>query len=168
MDFHDVIRNRHSIRAYESRPVEEQKLRRVLEAVRLAPSAANRQPYVFYVIREENRRAGLLKAYSQEWLAKAPIVICACARPGEAWQRVDGKCYADVDVSIAMEHLVLAAAAEGLGTCWIGAFVPNRLREALELPDDLEPVALTPLGYPAQEATGTPRKSLEEIFRFIG
>ncbi|MFW6189189.1 MAG: nitroreductase family protein [Planctomycetota bacterium] len=166
MDFYEVIRKRRSVRAYEARAVSKDKLERVLEAAQQAPSAANRQPYVFYVVQDEERRARLKEAYSQQWLVDAPVAVCACTRPSEAWERVDGKNYADVDVSIAMEHLVLAAAAEGLGTCWIGAFNPEKLRAVLDIPPDLDPVALTPLGHPAQEPSATPRKSLEELVEY--
>ncbi|MHC4592646.1 MAG: nitroreductase family protein [Planctomycetota bacterium] len=163
MDFYEVVEQRRSVRAYRNDPVEEEKLERILNAVRLAPTAANRQPMQFYVIRDAALRARMLEAYSQKWFAEAPVIVCACARPGEAWQRVDGKNYADVDVTIAMDHLILAATAEGLGTCWIGAFKPDRLREVLDLPPELEPVALTPLGYPAAQPAPTPRKALDEI-----
>lgn len=166
MEFYEVVRRRRSVRAYRPDPVEEEKLERVLEAARLAPSAANRQPWHFLVVRDAALRARLLEAYSQEWFAAAPAIICACARPSEAWRRGDDKSYADVDVAIAMEHLVLAAAAEGLGTCWIGAFKPDVLREVLALPAELEPVALTPLGYPDQEPHATPRKPLDEIVEY--
>jgi len=166
MDFYEVIRGRRSVRAYRTDPVEEDRLRRVLEAARAAPSAANRQPWHFVVIRDAGLRARMLEAYSQPWFAQAPVIVCACARPAEAWQRGDGKNYSDVDVTIAMDHLILAAAAEGLGTCWIGAFKPDRLREVLGLPADLEPVALTPLGYPAQSPEPRPRKPLEEIVEY--
>lgn len=163
MDFYEVVEQRRSVRAYRDDPVEEEKLERILNAARLAPTAANRQPMQFYVIRDAAMRASMLEAYSQKWFAEAPVIICACARPGEAWQRVDGKNYADVDVTIAMDHLILAATAEGLGTCWIGAFKPDRLRELLDLPPELEPVALTPVGYPAAQPAPTPRKALDEI-----
>ena len=166
MEFHDVIRSRRSIRAYRSDPVEEDKLERILEAARRAPSAANRQPVCFYVIREEETRSALLEAYSQQWFANAPVIICACSRPEEAWRRSDGKSYADVDLTIAMDHLILAATAEGLGTCWIGAFKPEPLRRLLGIPDELEPVALTPLGYPDEEPAERPRKDLDEIVEY--
>jgi len=166
MDFYDVIRQRRSVRAYRNDPIDEEKLARVLEAARLAPSAANRQPWRLLVIRHAGLRAKLLEAYSQQWFADAPVIVCACARPDEAWQRSDGKNYGDVDVTIAMDHLILAAAAEGLGTCWIGAFKPDRLREVLALPEGLEPVALTPLGYPAESPEARPRKPLEETVEF--
>jgi nitroreductase len=166
MEFHDVIRSRRSIRAYRSDPVEEDKLERILEAARRAPSAANRQPVCFYVIREGETRSALLEAYSQQWFANAPVIICACSRPEEAWRRSDGKSYADVDLTIAMDHLILAATAEGLGTCWIGAFKPEPLRRLLGIPDELEPVALTPLGYPDEEPAERPRKDLDEIVEY--
>jgi nitroreductase len=166
MDFHDVIAQRRSVRAYRDEPIDQETLGRVLEAARIAPSAANRQPWHFLVIRDAELRARLLEAYSQPWFVAAPVIVCACARPSEAWQRSDGKNYSDVDVTIAMDHLILAAAAEGLGTCWIGAFKPDRLREVLGLPDELEPVALTPLGYPAEQPEPRPRKRLEEIIEF--
>ncbi len=167
MELHDVIRQRRSVRSYESRPVEDDKLARVLEAARLAPSAANRQPIHLYVIRSEDVRKRLLQAYSQEWFAGAPVIVCICGRPSRAWSRMDGKNYADVDATIAMDHLILAAAAEGLGTCWIGAFNPERLREVLGIPAELEPVAMTPIGYPAAQPAPTPRKPLDEICEYL-
>jgi nitroreductase len=166
MDFYKVVEQRRSIRAYRKDAVEEEKLERVLNAARLAPSAANRQPAHFYVIRGEALRAKMLEAYGQQWFVDAPVIICACARSSEAWVRGDGKSYADVDVTIAMDHLILAATAEGLGTCWIGAFRPDKLRAVLNLPKDLEPVALTPLGYPAAAPKPTQRKSLDEIVEY--
>ena len=167
MEFYEVVRSRRSIRSYGPDAVEDQKLERILEAARLAPSAANRQPLVFYVIRDPRLRGDLRRAYGQQWFTSAPVIVCVCCRPDEAWRRGDGKNYADVDAAIAMEHLVLAAAAEGLGTCWIGAFKPQPLREILGIPDELEPVALTPLGYPAERPSATPRKSLDELVRYL-
>lgn len=166
MDFYDVVRQRHSVRSYREDPVDQEALERVLQAARLAPSAANRQPVKLYVIRDPDLRRQMLEVYGQQWFAGAPVIICACAVPGDAWQRGDGKNYADVDLAIAMEHLVLAAAAEGLGTCWIGAFKPGVLREVLCLPEDEEPVALTPLGHPAAEPKPTPRKPMDEFVEY--
>ncbi len=166
MEFYEVIRSRRSIRRYRPDPVQEDKLGRVLEAARAAPSAANRQPVLFYVIREAGLRSKLHAAYSLQWFTEAPVIVCACARPAEAWRRNDGKSYADVDVTIAMDHLILAAAAEGLGTCWIGAFKPEELRRILDIPDELAPVALTPLGYPAEQPKARPRKELDELVEY--
>ena len=166
MELYEALKARGSVRAYRPDPVEEEKLQRVLEAARIAPSAANRQPWHFYVVREPETRAELMQAYAQKWFVEAPVIICACTRPEEAWQRRDDKNYADVDLSIAMDHLILAATAEGLGTCWIGAFKPEKLREVLAIPPQLEPVALTPLGYPASEPKPTTRKSLDQIVEY--
>jgi nitroreductase len=163
MDFYEVVERRRSVRAYRREPVEEDKLGRILEAARVAPSAANRQPLRFFVIREAAQRERMLDAYAQPWFAEAPVIICACTTPGTAWSRVDGKNYADVDLAIAMEHLILAATAEGLGTCWIGAFKPDKVRELLDLPPELEPVAMTPLGYAADEEKPTKRKPLDDL-----
>jgi nitroreductase len=165
MSFEEVIRTRRSVRAYRPDPVEQEKLDRILEAFRLAPSAANRQPYRLYVARNADTRARLGQAYSPEWFAAAPVILCICTIPEEAWHRGDRKSYADVDAAIAFEHIVLAAAAEGLGTCWIGAFNPQAVREALRLPGDEEPVAMTPLGYPDDEPGPVNRKPIEELVR---
>jgi nitroreductase len=163
MDFYQVLTSRRSIRKYKSTPVEPDKLDRILEAVRIAPSAANRQPWHFIVITDEAVRRSLAKAYPRDWFAAAPVVICACAEPAEAWVRTDKKNYADVDVTIAFEHLVLAAAAEGLATCWIAAFNPAELRTALGLPAGIEPLAITPVGYADEKPRAFVRKPLSEI-----
>ena len=166
MEFYEVVEARRSVRAYGDDPVEQDKLQRILKAARQAPSAANRQAFKFYVIRDEALRVEMLEAYGQPWLADAPLIVCACTYPGRAWRRSDGKSYADVDLAIAMEHLVLAAAAEGLGTCWIGAFKPDVVCRLLALPDDLEPVAMTPLGYPESLPPASPRKSLDDLVEY--
>ncbi|MFQ6097077.1 MAG: nitroreductase family protein [Armatimonadota bacterium] len=167
MDLYEAIESRRSVRAYKSQPVEEDKLLRILEAARLAPSAANRQPWVFYVVRDEAKRAALKEAYGREWFYTAPVIVVACARPAIGWVRMDGKAYLEVDVAIAMQHLILAATAEGLGTCWIGAFDPDAVRRVLELSDDVEPIAMTPVGYPDVTPKPTQRKPLYELVKMI-
>jgi nitroreductase len=167
MEFYEVISKRRSIRAYKKDPVEDSKLSRILNAARLAPTAANRQPYSLIVVKDEDTKIRLKDAYSQEWFFTAPVIICACALPDDAWKRNDGKGYVDVDVAIAMDHLILAASAEGLGTCWIAAFKPEVVREVLNIPDNMEPLVLTPLGYPETIPEPTFRKPLEEMVREI-
>ncbi|MBT6051808.1 MAG: nitroreductase, partial [Candidatus Scalindua sp.] len=130
-------------------------------------TAANKQPFSLIVIKNEQVKYKLKDAYSQEWFYTAPVIICACASPGTAWKRNDGKAYVDVDVAIAMDHLILAASAEGLGTCWIAAFKPEVVRDALNIPDNLEPLILTPLGYPEVIPEPTFRKPLEEMVKEI-
>ena len=167
MEFYEVINKRRSIRAYKKDPVEDSKLSRILNAARLAPTAANRQPYSLIVVKDEDTKIRLKDAYSQEWFFTAPVIVCACALPDDAWKRNDGKGYVDVDVAIAMDHLILAASAEGLGTCWIAAFKPEVVREVLNIPDNMEPLVLTPLGYPETIPEPTFRKPLEEMVREI-
>ena len=166
MEFSDLIQQRYSTRAYKSLPVPEDALQRVLEAARMAPTAANRQPFQLVVVHTAGREAELARIYGNAWFTQAPIVICACSMPGQAWKRRDGKNYADVDVAIAMDHLILAAANEGLGTCWIGAFDPAAAREVLGLPEDVEPVVFTPLGYPADQRQAKRRRPLDALVHY--
>jgi len=164
MSFYDVIEARHSVRKYTDQPVPEDALQRILEAARLAPSACNRQPWHFYVITDKAIREALFTPEKQGWAAEAPVTIVACSRPAEAWVRwADNKNHADIDMAITFEHIVLAATEEGLGTCWICAFDPEHFRKVLKLPEGMEPVAVTPLGYAAGDPGARPRKALAEI-----
>lgn len=166
MEFSDLIGERYSVRAYKPDRVEDGKLNQVLEAARLAPTAANRQPFQLLVVHTEGREEELSRIYGKAWFVQPPLVICACGLPEEGWTRRDGKSYVDVDVAIAMDHLILAAANEGLGTCWVGAFDPDAAREVLNLPDDVEPIAFTPLGYPADEPGAKRRQPLGDLVRY--
>jgi nitroreductase len=166
MDFFDLCQRRYSVRAYKPNPIEEDKLHKVLDAARLAPTAANRQPFQLIVIHTAGRQAELKRLYHREWFSQAPIVIGICALPAAAWVRKDGKNYADVDATIAMDYLILAAADLGLGTCWVAAFDPAAARDILQLPDGVEPVAFTPLGYPADQPRAKDRKPLAELVRY--
>ncbi|UCC87802.1 MAG: nitroreductase family protein [Anaerolineales bacterium] len=166
MEFAQLIQQRYSVRAYRPDPVDEELLGQVLEAARLAPSAANRQPYQFIVIHTRGRETELKRIYHRGWFVQAPLVICACGVPAQNWVRRDGKNYNDVDVAIAMDHLVLAATELGLGTCWVAAFDPAAARQVLALPDDVEPIAFTPLGYPADRLRPKERKALSELVRY--
>lgn len=165
MEFFELIQKRYSVRAYKPAPVEKEKLQKVLEAALLAPTAANKQAFEFIVIPTQGHEAELKRIYGREWFTQAPLVLCACAKTSEAWVRRDGKNYAEVDATIAMDHLILAAADLGLGTCWIAAFDPTAAREVLGLPPHVEPMAFTPLGYPADEAKPKKRKSVAELVR---
>ncbi|MDZ7334765.1 MAG: nitroreductase family protein [candidate division KSB1 bacterium] len=163
MEFFELIQKRYSVRAYQQKPVEDDKLKRVLEAAVLAPTAANRQPFRLIVIHTQGKEAELKRLYHRDWFSQAPLVIGICAVTSEAWARIDGKNYAEVDATIAMDHLILAAADLGLGTCWVAAFNPQVAREILSLPADVEPIAFTPLGYPADQPKPKRRKPLEEL-----
>jgi nitroreductase len=166
MDFQQLIRTRYSARAYKPDEVEAEKLDQVLEAFRLAPTAANRQPFRLMVIRTKGREQELRQLYDKDWFVQAPLVLCACGVESEAWIGEDGKDYLEVDVAIAMDHLILAATELGLGTCWIGAFHKERAMEFLSLPEGIKPVIFTPLGYPADEPEPKVRRSLADLVRF--
>jgi len=167
MEFAELIAARYSVRAYRPDPVPDDKLAAVLEAMRLAPTAANRQPLRFIVVHTAGRLHDLKRVYGADWFTQAPIVICACAIVSEAWVRSsDGKNSSDIDAAIAMDHLILAAANEGLGTCWICAFDPVAARDVLGLPDGVEPIAFTPLGYPADSPREKKRKPLSELVSY--
>ena len=166
MEYFDLINKRYSVRAYKPEPVEEVKLQAVLEAARLAPTAANRQPFQLIVIHTSGREADLQRIYRRDWFTQAPLIICACGVPRLSWVRDDQRRYLDVDVAIVMDHLILAATNLGLGTCWIAAFNSRAAREVLSLPEDIEPLLFTPLGYPADQAGPKERKSVSELVRY--
>jgi nitroreductase len=166
MDFLELAKKRYSVRAYKPKPVEYGKLQKVLEAARMAPTASNRQPFQLIIIQTQGREEELLLIYNRPWFVQAPLVICACAIPSESWVRRNGKSYYDVDVAIAIDHLTLAAADLGLGTCWVGAFNAEEARKVLKLPDDIEPIVFTPLGYPDDQPGDKVRKPIEELIRY--
>jgi nitroreductase len=165
MDLMEAIKTRRSIRKYKSTPVPESLLKDVLNAARLAPSADNSQPWKFVVVRDEQTKLRLANASNgQKFMAQAPVIIVACGIPDEAFPTVGGYMSSHVlDVSIAVDHLTLAAHSVGLGTCWIAAFKEDKVREALGIPEDVRVVALTPLGYPDEVPERSTRKNLEEL-----
>jgi len=159
MEFYDVINARYSVRAYRQQAVPEDALERILDAFATAPTTANRQALGLVIIETEGRRDDLKRINSAAWFhSQPPLVLAACSIPAKGWKREDGETFGDVDVAIAMDHLVLAATNEGLGTCWVGAFDYQAAREVLGLPEGVEPVAFTPLGYSAD----APRERLRE------
>lgn len=163
MDFLELVKARYSVRSYQDRPVDEEVLARILEAVRLAPSGANRQPWRFVVVRNAETRKRLVDACNgQSFIGEAPIVIAGCGLMPERIMRcgIPGD---PIDLAIALEHLALAATAEGLGTCWIGAFEQDKVREVLGIPQTARVVEVMTLGYPADSAAPKKRKSLDEI-----
>jgi len=163
MELTEAIRARQSIRDYEDRPVPEDKLQKVLEAARLSPSASNRQERKFIVVRDSRRRKALARAAGgQAHIANAPVVIAAVATMPEYVMRCGVPAYA-VDVAIAVDHITLAAADEGLGTCWIGAFSQEETRDILRVPEKYRIVALLPLGFPRNAEKVKVRKPIDEV-----
>lgn len=174
--FRNLVASRHSCRSYDiNRPVDRDLVLAVIDAARQAPSAVNRQPWHFIAVTADEsmaaERAAILGVYNRKWLATAPVLIVCCAIHSEAWHRsFDHKDHADIDLGIATEHICLAATSLGLGSCWICNFDPAQLADALKLPEDVEPVAIIPVGYPSDSAPegefrpSTTRKPIEEIF----
>ncbi|MFZ3383136.1 MAG: nitroreductase family protein [Candidatus Methanoperedens sp.] len=163
MDVKTAIRTRRSIREYEPREVEEEKLMKVLESGRLSPSASNRQERRFIVVRDAERRKALSEAArNQKFLARAPVVIAACSVQKD-YVMACGQLAYPIDTAIAVDHMTLTAVEEGLGTCWIGAFDETKVKEILNVPDEIRVVTLLPLGYPSDIPQPTPRKGLDEI-----
>jgi nitroreductase len=164
MSFGELVRTRYSVRAYDPAPVDEGALARILDAVRLAPTAANCQAFRLVVMRTKGHERELRRIYDRDWFVEAPLVLAVCAVPDEGWVRaVDGWSAAGVDATIAMTHLLLAAAEEGLGTCWVASFDPAAAVEVLGLPDGVVPWAFTPLGHPADSRPPKERRPLEEL-----
>ena len=166
MKFQELVNKRYSVRSYKPDAVEDGKLQQVIEAARLAPTAANRQPFRLIVIHTAGKEAELRRVYDKTWFVEAPIVICACGVSEESYVRRGGRSYLDVDVAIAMDHLIMAATDLGLGTCWIGAFDAAAARELLGIPASVEPIIFTPLGYPADQLRPKTRRPVEDLVRY--
>ena len=164
MEFIDVINERYSVRGYLDKEVEQEKLEYVLKAATIAPTGVNKQPFKVYVIDAKKYKEELSKIYKASCFVEAPYVLAVVALRNEAWVRPwDSKNIADIDATIVMDHMILAATDVGLGTCYIGAFKKNYAHQFLELDETEEAVLFTPLGYPNAEPRETPRKELDEF-----
>jgi nitroreductase len=171
MNFYDLVAKRSSVRSFNpEKPIPEAVLHRILEAGRVAPSAKNLQPWRFIVVTSPDQLKKIYPAYARDWIQDAPALLIVTGRRSQAWVRSkDGYNSLETDLTIAMDHLILAATYEGVGTCWIAAFDPEILHEALPLRPDEEIFAFTPLGYAAPDTETRPksRKTLEEIATFL-
>lgn len=165
MSILETIKQRRSVRRYKPDPVPEDVLRRVLDAARFSPSGKNLQPWKFIIVNDESLKKRLAVAsVGQSFIAEAPLVVVACAFPDDCYSRMGNYMKSwPIDVAIAVEHLMLQAQEEGLGTCWIGAFEETEVKSLLNVPQDVKVLALTPLGYPDENPGSRGRKSLEEI-----
>jgi nitroreductase len=158
MSLLNVIFNRASVRRYTSEPVSEETLRNVLEAGRRAPSAMNAQPWHFIVVTEQKLKDQLSEHRWTGFVKDAAFVMVGCGEKKSRWSTVD--------VAIALQNMVIAAEAQGLGSCWIGDFDQTELKEMLGIPDNLRVIALVSFGYPAEKPAPRNKKNLEEIVHY--
>jgi nitroreductase len=167
MEFYDVVKARRSIRGYKSDPIPEDALKRIAEAVSLAPSACNIQPWSFRLVLNAELRKKICAVYASPWLAEAPAIAVALGNAETCWKRLEGAPVIPIDIGIVMEHLVLAAAAEGLGTCWICAYDVEKMNKALNILPPWSAYAISPLGYANVPPNNIQRKPVDEIFKII-
>ncbi len=169
-NFYELAKSRYSVRCYLDKQVEEEKLNYILECGRVAPSAANYQPWHVVVIRDHEMRKKLSGTYNRAWFLQAPVILVLCGDHTQGWKRADGKDHTDVDISIIADHITLAAAEQGLGTCWICNFDAKKCSEILQLPAHIEPITYLPLGYPDNVPDNTARhlvrKSTDQIIHW--
>ncbi len=167
MDFFEIVHARHSIRAFQDAPVEEAKLSAILETANQAPSAGDLQAYEIYLVRDRERRLALARASLEQWfVSEAPLALVFCAHPARASRRYGQRgvrLYAVQDATIACTFAMLAATAQGLATCWVGAFDDDGVRRAIGAPESLLPVAILPIGYPGEQPEPTPRRRLKDL-----
>ena len=158
-----MVKNRYSCRSYQPKDVEQDKLDYIMECVRFAPSAVNKQPWKFRIVSSAEDRKKLCQCYDREWFATAPVIVIASILHDEEWVRFDGKHHGDIDIAIAVEHLCLAATEKSLGTCWVCNFDAELCRKEFALEANEEAAVLIPIGYPADEPKEKKRKPIEKI-----
>ncbi len=165
MDVMQAISGRRSIRVYSPKEVEDDKLRKVLDAGRLAPSAANMQDWKFIVVKDGATRKRLMEAAGgQHFVGTAPVVLIGCGTVERVMSC--GQLTYPIDVAIALSFMILEAYELGLGTCWLGHFDENEVKQILNIPEQVRVVAMSPLGYPSEEPKPRPRKELSEFASF--
>ncbi len=164
MEFDKLVTNRFSVRSYTNQQVDRDTILKILDASRLAPSAVNYQPWHFIVITQPENLIEIQEAYPRAWFREAPVCIIICGDHSLSWKRkADGKDFMDIDVAIAIDHLVLKATDLGLGTCWVCNFDADLVRLKLRLPESVEPLAIIPIGYTNEKKTTKTRKKIEEV-----
>jgi nitroreductase len=167
MDVYEAIANRKSVRSFKDKDVPEEIISRLLETARLAPSASNRQEWRFIVVRDQATRKQLsVAARDQKFVGEAPVVLACCAETDGHVMACGQTCY-PIDVAIAIDHITLCATADGLGTCWIGAFDEGEVKKILEIPPQIRVVGLLPIGYPKDASrVEKSRLPLEKIVKY--
>ena len=171
MDYFEVLNERHSIRAYKNQPVEPEKLQQILDTINLAPSAGNLQAYEVYVVSEMNHKAALAKAANdQEFLAQAAIVLVFCAHAAlstDKYGKRGMELYCVQDATIACTYAMLTVTALGMSTVWVGAFNDEAVRRVICAPQAHRPVAMLPIGYPAEAPRRRPRRKLKDLIHEV-
>lgn len=165
MDFLELAKNRYSCRAYKTLNVEKEKLHYVMECVRFAPSAVNKQPWRFRIVSSGEDREKMQQCYNRDWFKTAPMYILASVLHDEEWVRADGKRHGDIDIAIAVEHLCLAATEQGLATCWVCNFDAALCQELFALSENEEPAVIIPIGYADDAPKEKKRKAMDEILK---
>ncbi len=170
MDFIDLAKKRFSSRSYSPEKVDRDLLLSVLNAGRIAPSAANKQPWIFILVTDPESLRKLAGIYDRSWFETAPAAIVICGDHRQSWKRSDGKDHCDIDIAIATDHITLAATDYGLATCWICNFDKEKCAEVVNLPDHLEPIVILSIGYAldnkAPNRHTEDRKPLDKIVYF--
>lgn len=171
MTFLDLAKKRCSIRKYAEKRIGKEEIDYLLEAARMAPSACNYQPWFFLVVESPEGKEQLQACYPREWFKSAPLYIVVFGDHRQSWKRsIDGKDHLDIDAAIAIEHICLAAAEKGLGTCWVCHFDAVRCAQAFQAPEGVEAIAILPVGYPEEpdlfDRTPKRRKEIGEIVRY--
>jgi nitroreductase len=170
MIFYDIAKARYSCRNYKPDEVPVEKIKQVVDAFGIAPSAVNYQPWCIIIIREQKNKEKIYQAYQRDWIKSAPVLLVVCGDHKVSWKRKDGKDHLDIDIGIAIDHLTLQATELGLATCWVCNFDRKILEDNLNLPEHIEPVAIIPLGHPNDQPDvdrhSLKRKSMDEIVRW--
>lgn len=171
-DVFDAIKGRRSVRGFKKDEIPQATVTRLMEAACYAPSAGNRQPWQYYIVTHEAKKEELAAAaLGQTFVASAPVAIVVCAQPEVSGARYGARgveLYCLQDTAAAVQNILLAADALGLGTCWVGAFNEEEVSGVLDLPGDTRPVAIIPVGYPAQESSPPPRRPVEDVVYWVG
>ena len=163
MEFTDVIMKRRSHRKFKQDIIEDDILERIIEAGRLAPTWSNKQGVRYIIVKNKSLIKEIADGITQKWTEDAPILIVVCIAPNKSGKNMNNLEYFTVDAAICMEHIVLAATNEGLGTCWIGWFDEQKIKDTLLIPEKVRVIALTPLGYSRYTPREQSRKPIEQI-----
>ncbi len=167
--FLELANNRYSLRSYQDKEVEKEKILDIINAARLAPSAVNKQPLNYIVVTNEEEKQKIVDAYPRDWFKNAPVMVIICLDHSKTWKRPqDGKDHGDIDGGIAISNMTLAATELGLGTCIICHFDAKKLKKEFNLPSHVEAIALLSIGYPTRDTfPEKKRNSVDEIVTWI-